>query len=162
MGRYIWMMVKCLSNFSEVWCTLFENLASITYGNFYFFLRFVHQFANICFGEVHKDDGIMLQKFQINIVYRLGDMAKIGLLQEGLELLQKLTYKISSTLPSIPSHIHTPHSYNHVSPPSNQLESQISSPHCNATGGPIMLHEAFMQLQGGDPARRTTQRAMMP
>lgn len=47
------------------------KLAFITYNYFYFFSRFVHPLAKMFYGEVHKDDGIMLKIFQFNPIYHL-------------------------------------------------------------------------------------------
>jgi len=50
-------------------------------------------------------------------------------------------------------HLHITHSYNHISPPSNQQELQISPPHydatqttCIAIGGLVMLQEEHVKL----------------
>lgn len=84
MGRWIWMMVTCSSNFRKFWCTLFENSTFITYNHFLFFSRFMHPLAKIVFWEVHKDDLNMLRKFQVNPVYCLKDMHKTILSQETI------------------------------------------------------------------------------
>jgi len=53
-----------------------EKLISVIFSHFLFFSKLVHPLIAILLWEVHNDDRNMLSKFQIDLVYHSGAMAK--------------------------------------------------------------------------------------
>lgn len=47
--------------------------------------------TNSFYGEMHTDDGNMLTKFQVNLIYNLRDMDKLVLLQECSKIATRMT-----------------------------------------------------------------------
>lgn len=70
------MIVAYPSSFSQFRCTVFEKMISKIFSHFPFFSKFVRLLIEILLWEVHHDDRNMLSNFQIDLVYRLGAMAK--------------------------------------------------------------------------------------
>ena len=69
-------MVTYPSSFSRFRCTVSEKSISEIFSHFPFFSKFMHLLITILLWDMHHDDRNMLSKFQINPLYRLGEMAK--------------------------------------------------------------------------------------
>jgi len=69
-------MVTYPSSFSRFRCTVSEKSTSEIFSHFPFFSKSVHPFIMNLLWEMHTDDRNMLTEFQLNPVYRLGEMAK--------------------------------------------------------------------------------------
>ena len=76
MGRCIWVIVTYPRSFSRFRCTVSEKLISEIFSHFPFFSKSVHPVITILLWELHHDDRNMLNNFQIDLLSRLGEMAK--------------------------------------------------------------------------------------
>lgn len=82
------MMVTCLNFFSKFECTVFKKLSTITYNHFPFSCDSCIYWPILFYGEMDKDDGNMLKKFQVNPIDHLRDMDQTIMLQDCHVVLQ--------------------------------------------------------------------------
>ena len=70
------MIVAYPSSFSRFRCTVSDKSSYEIFSHFPVFSKSVHPLITILLWEMHNDGRNMLTKFQINPIYRLGEMAK--------------------------------------------------------------------------------------
>jgi hypothetical protein len=111
MGRCTWVIVAYPSSFSRFRCTVSEKSISEIFSHFPFFSKSVHPLITILLWEMHNDDRNMLTKFQINPIYRLGEMAKtssgfVKMQQQQLEGADLNVETIACSLDPARGHLH--------------------------------------------------------
>ena len=86
MGRCTWVIVAYPSSFSRFRCTVSEKSSSEIFSHFPFFSKSVHPLITNLLWEMHNDDRNMLRKFQLDPLWRLGEMSKTS---SGLVKMQQ-------------------------------------------------------------------------
>ena len=124
-------MVTYPSSFSRFRCTVSEKSISEIFSHFPFFSKFVHPLIMILLWEMHRDDRNMLSMFQINPLYRLGEMAKtssgsVTMQQQQLERVDLNVETIVWSLDPSRGHLHRKNSHeSSIKPPCNYISTCI-------------------------------------
>ena len=105
------MIVTYPSSFSRFRCTVSEKSTSEIFIHFPFFSKCVHPLITNLLWEMHNDGRNMLTEFQINPIYRLGEMAKrssgfVTMQQQQLERAELNVETIACSSDPARGHLH--------------------------------------------------------